>query len=105
MTATAAAADGDGDRDDAVARLRYVAGAAAYLLCQCTDVREVSEHLLCTCRIDGAVVHPQYWDGKRFCGVSAETPPYLSFFGSATFGYVVPSWGPGRGAANGGAGE
>ena len=60
----------------------YVAGAAAFVLCEVLAVEEVEGHKLCRCRMRGALVHPDYWvENKLFCPRQG-VPPYLTFFGS-----------------------
>lgn len=48
-------------------------------------------HWLITAQVDRAYVLSSYWDADRnlFRPGSPDTPPYLTFFGSQTFGYVV----------------
>eukprot|EP00581_Thalassiosira_minuscula_P002173 CAMPEP_0183743036 /NCGR_PEP_ID=MMETSP0737-20130205/65010_1 /TAXON_ID=385413 /ORGANISM="Thalassiosira miniscula, Strain CCMP1093" /LENGTH=611 /DNA_ID=CAMNT_0025978639 /DNA_START=289 /DNA_END=2124 /DNA_ORIENTATION=+ len=50
-----------------------------------------NEHLLVMAEIEEAYVHPSYWDDTNllFRPLSTDTPPYLTFFGSQKFGYVV----------------
>jgi hypothetical protein len=50
-------------------------------------------HLLVMAEVLDAHVHPLYWDEKKliFCPISVEVPPYLTFLGSQTFGYVTTS--------------
>jgi hypothetical protein len=49
------------------------------------------QHLLVLADIIDAYVQPSYWDNKKllFCPQNTEVPPYLTFFGSQTFGYVT----------------
>ena len=55
------------------------------------------DHLLIMAEVVDAYVHSSYWDSTKllFRPMSKEggqtVPPYLTFFGSQTFGYVVPS--------------
>ena len=50
------------------------------------------DHILIIAQVIDAYVQPSYWDCKKliFCpqGTEAEAPPYMTFFGSQTFGYV-----------------
>ena len=48
-------------------------------------------HLLILAEVFDAYVKPSYWDDtkKLFCPQEEEVPPYLTFFGSQTFGYVT----------------
>jgi hypothetical protein len=56
------------------------------------------DHLLIMGEVIDAYVHPSYWDPKKLLfrpikdeGEQTVPPPYLTFFGSQTFGYVVSS--------------
>jgi len=55
------------------------------------------DHLLIMAEVVDAYVHPSYWDSNKllFRPKTKEgeqtVPPYLTFFGSQTFGYVVSS--------------
>lgn len=55
------------------------------------------DHLLIMAEVIDAYVHPSYWDPTKllFCPQQIEgeetVSPYLTFFGSQTFGYVVSS--------------
>ena len=48
-------------------------------------------HLLIMAEVTDAYVHQSYWDDKKliFRPLSSDIPPYLTFFGSQTFGYVT----------------
>lgn len=48
-------------------------------------------HLLVMAEVTDAYVHQSYWDNKKllFRPLSSDVPPYLTFFGSQTFGYVT----------------
>ena len=48
-------------------------------------------HLLVMAEVTDAYVHQSYWDDKKliFRPLSSDVPPYLTFFGSQTFGYVT----------------
>lgn len=48
-------------------------------------------HHILGCQIVAAYVRSSHWDGKIFCPKHCARP-YLSFFGSQTFGFVVPTW-------------
>ena len=50
-----------------------------------------NEHYLVSAEIIDAYVHPNYWDEKKhqFRPLSENVPPYLTFYGAQTFGYVV----------------
>jgi flavin reductase (DIM6/NTAB) family NADH-FMN oxidoreductase RutF len=49
------------------------------------------KHLLVLAEVIDAYVQPPYWDSKKllFCPQATEVPPYLTFFGTQTFGYVT----------------
>ena len=50
------------------------------------------QHLLVLAEVTEAYVHPAYWDHEKllFRPLSAENiPPYLTFLGSQTFGYIT----------------
>jgi flavin reductase (DIM6/NTAB) family NADH-FMN oxidoreductase RutF len=54
------------------------------------------DHLLIMAEVVDAFVHPSYWDSNKLlfrpmARGEQTAPPYLTFFGSQTFGYVVPS--------------
>ena len=75
-----------------------VKGTVAHLKC-CTyrivDGKDGSaideDHHLILCEVRAAFVHSQYWDDekKRFRPKSRDVPPYMTFFGSQAFGYVM----------------
>lgn len=76
-----------------------IKGTVAHLQCRTYGVIEHSpfsiddNHLLILAEVFDAYVKPAYWDNtkKLFCpqGAEEEVPPYLTFFGSQTFGYVT----------------
>lgn len=78
-----------------------VRGTVAHLKC-CTyrivDGKDGSaideDHHLILCEVRAAFVHRQYWneEKKRFQPTSKDVPPYLTFFGSQAFGYVVSEY-------------
>ena len=49
------------------------------------------DHLLIMAEITDAYVHRSYWDTKKliFRPLGGDVPPYLTFFGSQTFGYMT----------------
>jgi hypothetical protein len=49
----------------------------------------VHDHTVFVARIEAADVRPEYWDGKLFCPRTAAVAPYLTFFGTQQFGFVV----------------
>ena len=55
------------------------------------------DHLLIMAEVVDAYVHSSYWDSNKMVfrpmpKEGGQMPPYLTFFGSQTFGYVVPSY-------------
>ena len=78
-----------------------ISGCVAHLVIQVlanlsdlSEIPQLSSHHLFVCKVCRAFVHSTYWDGKIFAprpNMEVATPPYMSFFGSQTFGYVVPS--------------
>ena len=56
------------------------------------------DHLLIMAEVVDAYVHSSYWDSNKLLfrpmpkAGEQTVPPYLTFFGSQTFGYVVPSY-------------
>ncbi|KAL3801138.1 hypothetical protein ACHAW5_011086 [Stephanodiscus triporus] len=48
------------------------------------------DHLLVLAEVTDAYVHPSYWDDTKstFRPLSEDLPPYMTFLGSQTFGYV-----------------
>jgi flavin reductase (DIM6/NTAB) family NADH-FMN oxidoreductase RutF len=73
-----------------------IEGTVAHLLC--TVAKTLSEyhlidneHTLFVAKILEANVHPTYWNNDKnlFRPSSDDDPPYLTFFGSQTFGYVT----------------
>ena len=57
----------------------------------CAEAHIDHDHLLVMAKVIDGYVHPSYWDDKKFMfrPLSKDVPPYLTFFGSQTFGYVV----------------
>jgi flavin reductase (DIM6/NTAB) family NADH-FMN oxidoreductase RutF len=55
-----------------------------------TDNDDDKEHVIYRARVVTARVDTNYWDAEKllFRPMTAVTPPYLTFFGSQTFGYV-----------------
>lgn len=78
----------EGDEPDLVA----VQGTVARMRCRVVSRSEADEqHWLVIAQIEEAFVHPSYWKAnKLFCPVSDDVPPYLTFFGSQTFGLAAP---------------
>mmetsp|Transcript_14850 Transcript_14850/g.34321 ORF Transcript_14850/g.34321 Transcript_14850/m.34321 type:complete len:226 (+) Transcript_14850:2320-2997(+) len=71
-----------------------VKGTVAHLQCHATRIQEPGaalddQHFLVFAQVVGAFVHPSYWEKKNVFSPSPTSPPYLTFFGSQTFGYVV----------------
>jgi flavin reductase (DIM6/NTAB) family NADH-FMN oxidoreductase RutF len=75
-----------------------IQGSVAQLLCRVHSVIEGAaaggvdeDHLLVFCQVQQACVHPAYWNGSKKLfqpQLAPAVPPYLTFFGSQTFGYV-----------------
>ena len=73
------------------ARLRSMVAlecCVAHVPAYVNKIDEVNGHYLFQCKILCAFVRPEYWGGKLFCPQRPEVPPFLTFFGSKTFGYV-----------------
>jgi len=74
-----------------------VNGCVAHLVLEALldlpDLPGLNSHHVLLCQVRQAFVRSTYWDGKIFCPRfdTAETPPFMSFFGSQTFGCVVPT--------------
>jgi len=67
-----------------------VEGCVAHIVCEKKSVQDLGQgHNLLLCQMLCAYVRPQYWSGNTFCPQSDDTEPYLTFFGSQTFGHVV----------------
>ena len=79
-----------------------IESSVAHIVAAVTKYEEVRGHFLLTCQIERAFVLKQYWSGKMFApqpmpdsnvATSPSSPllppPFLTFFGSQTFGYVV----------------
>mmetsp|Transcript_8303 Transcript_8303/g.11932 ORF Transcript_8303/g.11932 Transcript_8303/m.11932 type:complete len:311 (-) Transcript_8303:1039-1971(-) len=82
--------DGNQQQQDLFA----IQGTVAHLKCKAYRILEQDiddDHYLVLAEVEEAAVHPSYWDIEKnlFRPESDATPPYLSFFGSQTFGYVV----------------
>lgn len=82
-----------GNRPDFYHHRFGIRGTVAQLDCTIYNVMEDvidSEHLLVLAQVQRAFVHPNYWDGdKNLFRPQTGLPPYLTFFGSQTFGYVT----------------
>jgi hypothetical protein len=95
-----AVALGRSDVSDVVAeenndKLFAIQGTVAHLHCR-TVVNNMepatlidSEHYLVLGQVVDAYVHSSYWDSTKNIFRPQEARPYLTFFGSQTFGYVV----------------
>ena len=70
-----------------------VAGCVAHLVIQVqadlTAASQQDAHHVLACKTQAAYVRQSHWDGKMFCPKDPALP-YLSFFGSQTFGIVLP---------------
>ncbi|CAE7666411.1 unnamed protein product [Symbiodinium necroappetens] len=83
------------DEDSEAGKLVFaISGCVAHLVVHVlVDLDEISSHHLLVCKVIRAFVRSTYWDGKIFSprlDMDTQTPPYMSFFGSQTLGYVVP---------------
>lgn len=70
-----------------------IAGTVAHLQCKAYNIIQESliddNHLLILAEVTRAYVKPSYWcSDKNLFRPTAKVPPYLTFFGSQTFGYV-----------------
>ena len=81
----------EGDVDDS--SLFAIHGTIAHLYCRTESILDHTiddEHVLILARVFDAYCHIQYWDPiKSLFRPKPGVLPYLSFFGSQTFGYVV----------------
>ena len=84
--------------EEAKEKLFAIGACVAHLVVQVLqalpDVPHLDSHHIVVCRVMQAFVRTAYWDGKIFAPRNHEetlTPPYMSFFGSQTFGYIYPS--------------
>lgn len=70
-----------------------IRGTVAHMTCSSYKLIESvidSDHLLILATITAAHVHPSYWDAtKNRFRPERDAPPYLTFFGSQEFGYIV----------------
>lgn len=67
-----------------------VDACVAHLECAVLSREEVDAHHIMTCRVTRGFVLKRYWSGKTFAPRVPGAEPFLSFFGSAQFGAVVP---------------
>lgn len=75
-------------------QLFAIRGTVARMVCQVNRILEGvidAEHLLVLAVTHRALVRTDYWDQEKvlFRPMEVDTAPYLTFFGSQTFGYVV----------------
>lgn len=75
-------------------KLFCIEGTVAHIACsivQVLDSASEQDHFLVQAQIEAAYVDSRYWDTTKnlFRPKDVSTPPYLTFFGSQTFGYVV----------------
>jgi flavin reductase (DIM6/NTAB) family NADH-FMN oxidoreductase RutF len=72
-----------------------VDGTVAHLQCSVYSMMKEAhviddEHYLVFGEVTRAFVHGSYWDSaKSLFRPDDDSPPYLTFFGSQTFGYIV----------------
>lgn len=64
----------------------------AHVLCRVNALTEEHGHLLLRCTQLAGWTRRTYWDGRNFIPqVGTDAKPYLTFLGSRTFAYVLPS--------------
>ena len=71
-----------------------IRGTVAQMKCRVDQILDTvdADHHLLVAQVVSARVKTTYWDvDKKLFRPSTGAPPYLTFFGSQTFGYVVPS--------------
>lgn len=74
-----------------------IKGTVAHLLCKVIHKADEAAwvdafHYVIFAKVTKAHVHASYWnDSKKLFEPKHGHPPYLTFFGSQTFGYVSPS--------------
>jgi flavin reductase (DIM6/NTAB) family NADH-FMN oxidoreductase RutF len=66
-----------------------IAGAVCHIVCKVRSMTEEDGHWLVHAEMSEAFVQRRYWNGKQLCARDASVPPFLTFLGSQTFGYVV----------------
>jgi flavin reductase (DIM6/NTAB) family NADH-FMN oxidoreductase RutF len=73
-----------------------IQGTVAHLVCQSYKIFDLesqiidNEHYLVMAQVKDAYVDKEYWDTKKkLFRPSSKANPYLTFFGSQTFGYVM----------------
>ena len=80
-------------------KLMAIDKTVAHLRCTSLSVQQAPEHngsqqhhLIIMAQVTEGYVEESYWDTRKniFRPVSPNVSPYLTFFGSQTFGYVVP---------------
>lgn len=82
------------ETDQHASQLFAIRGTVAHLVCRVHRILDGAldpDHFLVQARVYRARVLRDYWDGGKnlFRPMSLRTAPYLTFFGSQTFGYVV----------------
>ena len=74
--------------------LSAIDGTVAHLKCKSYQVIKEpvidEDHFLVLAQVEAAFVHKDYWNVEKhlFQPQHQHTPPYLTFFGSQTFGYI-----------------
>jgi len=64
-------------------------GCCAFLSCVVEHLEEVDGHFILRCRIERALVHDAYWNGKHFVAKKEKAvAPYLTFLGGGEFAFV-----------------
>jgi flavin reductase (DIM6/NTAB) family NADH-FMN oxidoreductase RutF len=90
----------DNDNGDTACPLFAVQGTVAHMVCRVTRIIPNTiddEHVLVLAKVEGAHIQSAYWNAEKclFRPAGSNVPPYLTFFGSQTFGYVVGEKKPG----------
>jgi flavin reductase (DIM6/NTAB) family NADH-FMN oxidoreductase RutF len=76
-----------------VESLFAIRGTVAQMACEIVETLHTDdEHIVYQARVVAARVDANYWDTDKllFRPMTTSTAPYLTFFGSQTFGYVCP---------------
>ena len=82
------------DKKQASSDLFAIHGTVAHLHCRTSGIMnsdQNQQHFLVSAKIVDAYVERSYWDVEKqlFCPQKPNVLPYLTFFGSQTFGYVT----------------
>ena len=84
----------DPSSNNDAAELFAIKGTVAHLECVVTNLMDGvvdEQHWLVAAQVVRAFVQTDYWDETKNLFLPAESsPPYMTFFGSQTLGYVTP---------------